>query len=112
MPGNEMGRIESNITKPLMTSREVAKHLLVSCESLRHFESFMFGSSLFRVGSDFDILIIGPSGAPLSRLKAELKIAGKELPLDVLYMLPSEAEETGFVSRKGCISLARLADND
>ena len=94
-----------------MTACEVARHLLRSCESLREFESFMFGSSLFGVGSDFDILIIGSSGKLLRRLKAELRLAGKELPLDVLYMLPQEADETGFVTRAGCITLAQLADS-
>lgn len=92
-----------------MTACEVARHLLRTCESLREFESFMFGSSLFGVGSDFDILIVGPSGQPLSRLKAELRLAGEELPLDILYMLPAEAEETGFVTSEGCITLAQLA---
>ncbi len=109
MRGNEMGRAKTAVVKPLMTAREVARFLLTSCESLRGFESFMFGSSLFGVGSDLDILIVGPSGEPLSKLKAELKLAGKELPLDVLYMLPSEAEETGFVKREECITLAQLA---
>lgn len=71
----------------------------------------MFGSSLSGVGSDFDILIVGPAGEPLSRLKAELRLAGKELPLDVLYMLPTEAGETGFVTSEGCITLAELADS-
>ena len=104
-----MGRVESATAKPLMTACEVAKYLLESCESLREFESFMFGSSLFGVGNDLDILIVGPSGEPLSRLKAELTSAGKELPLDVLYMLPEEAEETGFVTRAGCRSLIQLA---
>jgi hypothetical protein len=95
-----------------MTAREVARYLLKSCESLREFESFMFGSSLFGVGSDFDILIVGPPDVPLSRLKAELRLAGKELPLDVLYMLPAEAEETGFITSEGCITLAQLAESD
>jgi hypothetical protein len=92
-----------------MTAREVAQYLLKSCESLREFECFMFGSSLLRMGNDFDILIVGPSGDPLSRLKTEISIAGNELPLDVLYMLPAEAEETGFVASEGCITLAQLA---
>ncbi|WP_122491595.1 nucleotidyltransferase domain-containing protein [Pseudomonas viridiflava] len=97
-----------------MTACEVAKYLLKSCKSLQEFESFMFGSSLSGVGSDYDILIVGPSGEPLSRLKAELSVAGKELPLDVLYMLPAEAEaeETGFVTSEGCIPLARLAASE
>ena len=71
----------------------------------------MFGSSIFGIGSDYDILIVGPSGEPLSRLKAELKHAGEALPLDVLYMLPTEAEETKFVTRAGCITLSQLANS-
>lgn len=92
-----------------MTACEVAAYLLESCGSLSQFESFMFGSSLVGVGSDFDILVVGPCGEPLSRLKAELNCAGKELPLDILYMLPAEAEETGFVRSEGCIALEQLA---
>ena len=107
-----MGPVKSAVAEPLMTASEVARYLLKSCESLRGFESFMFGSSLFGVGSDFDILIVGPSGEPLSRLKAELRLAGKELPLDVLYMLPAEAEETQFVRHEECIALAQLADSE
>lgn len=110
MRGNEVGRIEGAAAKPLMSACEVAKHLLKTCQSLRDFESFMFGSSLFGVGSDYDILIVGPVGDPLCRLKAELRHAGRELPLDVLFMLPEEAEETGFVSSEGCISLSQLAE--
>lgn len=112
MRGNEMGRVKSAVTNPLMTARDVARYLLRSCESLQEFESFMFGSSLSGVGSDFDILIVGPSGEPLSRLKAELRIAGKELPLDVLYMLPAESDETDFVMKEGCITLAHLANSE
>jgi hypothetical protein len=96
----------------MMSAREVAIHLLGECRSLREYEAFMFGSSLFSIGSDFDILIIGPSGFPLARLKAELRDAGKELPLDVLYMLPEEARITDFVEREGCISLPRLAASE
>lgn len=72
----------------------------------------MFGSSLFGVGSDFDILIVGPAGDLLFRLKAELRHAGQELPLDVLFMLPEEVEETGFVSSEACISLSQLAESN
>lgn len=107
-----MGRVKGAAAEPLMTACEVARYLLKCCGSLREFESFMFGSSLFGVGSDFDILIVGPSGEPLSRLKAELRLAGKELPLDVLYMLPTEAEETKFVTSAGCITLAKLANSE
>ncbi|PCF94106.1 nucleotidyltransferase domain-containing protein [Vreelandella nigrificans] len=95
-----------------MTACEVASYLLKSCKSLQEYESFMFGSSLFGVGSDFDILIVGPSGEPLNRLKAELRLAGEELPLDVLYMLPTEAVETKFVTREKCITLKQLADSE
>lgn len=105
-----MGRVEVAIEERLMTAGEVASYLLNSCSLLREFESFMFGSALCGIGSDYDILIVGPPGELLSRLKAELKHAGQELPLDVLYMLPAEAEETKFVTRAGCITLCRLAD--
>ena len=94
-----------------MTAGEVASHLLNTCPSLQEFAPYMFGSSLFGVGSDYDILIVGPSGEPLSRLKAEMKLAGRELPLDVLYMLPAEAEETRFITKEGCIPLSELADS-
>ncbi|CAE6699055.1 nucleotidyltransferase domain-containing protein [Candidatus Nitrotoga fabula] len=104
-----MGRVKDAAAEPLMTAREIAKYLLTSCKCLREFKSYMFGSSLFGVGSDIDILIVGPSGEPLSRLKEELRFAGKELPLDVLYMLPEEAKETGFVTSAGCIPLSQLA---
>ena len=112
MRGNEMGRAKRTVVKPLMTACEVAKYLLKSCDSLRAFESFMFGSSLYGLGSDVDILIVGPSGEPLAKLKAELRLASKELPLDVLYMLPAEAEETKFVTRQECIALAQLTDSN
>lgn len=92
-----------------MTASEVARYLLQCCESLSEFDSFMFGSSLFGVGNDYDILIVGPCGEPLSRLKAEVQLAASELPLDVLYMLPAEAEVTKFVAREGCIPLSQLA---
>jgi hypothetical protein len=109
MQGTKMGRVKSSAEGPLMKAQEVAMFLLNSCRSLQEFESFMFGSSLRGVGSDFDILIVGPSGEPLSRLKAEIKFAGEKLPLDVLYMLPTEAAETEFVVREGCVPLAQLA---
>jgi hypothetical protein len=92
-----------------MTACQVARYLLECCESLCDFESFMFGSSLSGVGNDFDVLIVGPGGEPLSRLKAEIQVAASELPLDVLYMLPAEAEVTEFVARERCIPLAQLA---
>jgi hypothetical protein len=92
-----------------MTACEVAMYLLECCESLHKFDSFMFGSSLFGVGNDFDILIVGPCDESLSRLKTELRIAARELPLDVLHMLPAEAEVTEFVARQGCVTLRQLA---
>lgn len=104
-----MGRFTKNDTAPVMTACEVARYLLDCCDSLNEFESFMFGSSLFGVGHDFDVLIVGPCGEPLSRLKTELQVASRELPLDVLYMLPAEAKATEFVAREGCIPLIQLA---
>lgn len=94
-----------------MTGRDVARYLLESCKTLNEFESYMFGSSLNRVGTDFDILIVGPSGEPLSRLKEELKLAGSELPLDLLFMLPSEAVETNFIVKERCVLLTELANS-
>lgn len=95
-----------------MKAPEVAKHILKSCPALSEFHAYMFGSSLIGVGSDFDILIIGPSGRALKQLKLEIRAAGSMLPLDVLYMLPEEAEETNFVTRKKCVSLNRLCRVD
>jgi hypothetical protein len=104
-----MGKLKSTNLKPLMTAHEVAQHLLLNCQALLEFESFMFGSSLFGIGSDFDILIVGPSGEPLHRLKHEMNKAGQELPLDILYMLPAEAKATNFVENQGCIPLIQLS---
>lgn len=70
-----------------MAVRHGSKILSAGETSLSEFESFMFGSSLVRFGNDFDILVVGPSGEPLSQLKNEIRLAGKNLPLDVLYML-------------------------
>jgi len=110
--GGEMGRIKGVTTKQVLTACEVADYLLKSCDSLCEFESFMFGSSLLGIGCDFDILIVGPAGEPLSRLKAELRQAGDELPLDVLYMLPDEVKETKFVTSRICIPLTQLAASE
>ena len=104
-----MGTVSRDARASLMTARDVAKYVLECCKSLREFESYMFGSSLLGIGNDFDILIVGPCGEPLSRLKTEFQLAASELPLDVLYMLPAEAEVTEFVAREGCIPLAQLA---
>lgn len=93
-----------------MTASQVARYLLDSCKSLKNFDSYMFGSTLKGVGSDIDILIVGPDGLPLETLKEELKDAGSNLPLDILYMLPLEALETNFVTRAGCISLSKLSN--
>lgn len=94
-----------------MTGKDVARYLLESCKTLNEFEPYMFGSSLNQIGTDFDILIVGPSGEPLSRLKEELKLAGSELPLDLLFMQPSEAVETNFIARERCVSLTELANS-
>ena len=91
-----------------MNASKVAKHILTSCPTLSEFHAYMFGSSLAGVGSDFDILIVGPSGLVLSQLKSEISAAGSMLPLDVLYMLPEEAEETNFVAKQNCISFHQL----
>lgn len=92
-----------------MTAEEVACYLLHTCKTLYKFESFMFGSSLHGIGSDFDILVIAPSDANLSCLKSELKFAGQILPLDILFMLPEEAQATNFIIKYGCISLYELS---
>lgn len=112
MQAVEMGCIEGTFEERLITAGEVAHHLLKTCASLREFASFMFGSSLLGAGSDYDVLIVGPDGEPLARLKVEIELAGKELPLDILYMLPTEAEETGFVLEQGCVPLSELANSD
>ncbi len=112
MQSYEMGRTKIVFEERLMTASEVASFLLETCMSLSEFESYMFGSSLYGIGNDYDILIIGPSGEPLSRLKSELKLAGQELPLDILYMVPAEAKETEFVTNEGCITLFNLANSD
>ncbi|WP_240479168.1 hypothetical protein [Pectobacterium brasiliense] len=104
-----MARVKRVDHSKIMTASEVARYLLNNCKSLVLYESFMFGSSLLGIGCDYDILIIGPSGDALHKLKDELKIAGAELPLDILYMLPIEAEETLFVKKQKCVSLSLLA---
>lgn len=95
-----------------MTAQEIAVHLLTSCTSLAEFDSYMFGSSLRGLGRDIDILVVGPAGEKLKRLKQEIAIAGRELPLDVLYLSPSEELETGFVAGESCVPLATLALGD
>ncbi len=109
MQSTEVGRLEGDFAEGLMTAAEVAGFLLETCPTLQCFEAFMFGSSLRGVGSDYDVLVVGPSGAPLVRLKSELRAAGAELPLDILYMMPAEAEATAFVAREGCVPLSKLA---
>ncbi|EPY4186885.1 MULTISPECIES: hypothetical protein [Enterobacterales] len=107
-----MVRIQGINSSSLMSVNDVARHLLKTCNSLKFFECFMFGSSLLGVGTDYDILVIGPAGEALIQLKAELKIAGAELPLDILYMLPKEAEETDFIVKQKCVSLSHLVTLD
>ena len=69
----------------------------------------MFGSTLHGIGHDIDILIVGSSGKLLSVLKHEMRVAGDKLPLDVLYMLPSEEAETDFINKEKCVKLLDLA---
>lgn len=91
-----------------MSVGEVAAHLLECCETLAQFEAYMFGSSLRGIGHDIDILIVGPYGDDLSRLKEELAVAEEELPLHLLYLQPSEAQRTDFVARQRCVPLTQL----
>lgn len=104
-----MGRTENVHERRLMKATEIAAHLIDKCDALSDFESYMFGSSLHGVGCDIDILIVGPPGKKMSRLKRQLAVAGRELPLDVLVMEPSEARETGFVANENCVALSVLA---
>lgn len=103
-----MGVSERFYEGPLMTASEIASFLLRRCSSLRDFRSYLFGSSLKGVGVDIDILVVGPSDECLSRLKQELAAVSKELPIDVIYMDPSEALETNFISNEGCVALTHL----
>ena len=93
----------------LMNASQIATYLLNSCNSLKNFDAFMFGSTLYGLGNDIDILIVGSDRTQLFTLKKELKEAANELPLDVLFMLPSEALETDFINKYGCISLYELS---
>jgi hypothetical protein len=92
-----------------MTAREIAAHLLEHCASLAYFDAYMFGSTLHGIGEDIDILVVGPASEALSRLKAEMQLAGEKLPLHIICMEPSEAARTEFVSKERCVPLARLA---
>lgn len=92
-----------------MTAKEVSQYLILHCKTLKYFDAYMFGSTINGVGHDIDILIVGQSGELLSTLKAEISMVSKELPLDVLYMLPSEAVETDFINSEGCIQLSFVA---
>jgi hypothetical protein len=87
----------------------IAAHLLKCCGSLANFDAYMFGSTLNGVGVDIDILVIGPSGEALSNLKAEMRSAGDQLPLHILCMLPSEAEQSEFMLKVQCVPLVELA---
>lgn len=107
MQGAEMGRPKV-FYEGLMTRKEVASHLVNTCDAFDGYQPYMFGSFLSGVGSDIDILIIGPAGYRLSILKVEIESAGRELPLDVLYMDCTEAEETNFVIKEKCVALREL----
>ncbi len=106
-----MGRAEGLPEQGLMTANEIAAYLLGSCESLARFDSYMFGSTLSGIGQDIDILVVGPGGGALFQLKEEMRLAGENLPLHVLYMQPSEARHTEFVAREKCVPLAQLASS-
>jgi hypothetical protein len=94
-----------------MTAGEIAAHLLASCGSLAQFDGYMFGSALRGIGEDIDILIVGPDGGVLSQLKHEIRLAGENLPLHVLYMGPSEARQTEFITQEKCVPLVQLASS-
>ncbi len=104
-----MGSVEGTLESGLMTANEIASHLLGNCASLEHFEVYMFGSTLHGVGEDIDILVVGPDGDALSKLKQEMRMAGDFLPLHILYMQPSEERRTDFVAREHCVHLRKLA---
>lgn len=91
-----------------MTAAQIAAHLLSRCPSLANYEAYMFGSTLRGVGVDADILIVGLGGDALVQLKAEMRYAGENLPLHVLYMLPSEERGFDFVIRERCVALAQV----
>jgi hypothetical protein len=103
-----MGSVEGTFESKLMTASEIASHLLANCASLRHFEAYIFGSTLHGVGEDIDILAVGPSGETLSKLKQEMRTASEFLPLHVLYMQPSEEQRTEFTTREKCINIKEL----
>jgi len=103
-----MGGAKGASENGLMSVREIAAHLLGNCGSLKQFDAYMFGSILRGVGHDIDLLIVGPGGQVLSRLKQELQAAGESLPLHILYMQPSEERYTHFVKRQNCVTLAEL----
>ncbi|PTR08232.1 MULTISPECIES: nucleotidyltransferase domain-containing protein [unclassified Novosphingobium] len=92
-----------------MKAGAIAAHLLTFCGSFANFDAYMFGSTLNGVGKDIDILVIGPGGEALSNLKAEMRSAGEQLPLHILCMLPSEADESEFLLKERCVSLVDLA---
>lgn len=111
MQGDEMERSAESPKRVLMTASEISAHLLGTCPSLKHFEAYMFGSTLHGVGQDIDILVVGPSGYPLAELKKEIQRAEENLPLHVLYMQPSEDRHTQFVVKEKCVLLSQLASS-
>ena len=104
-----MGRAERTSENGLMSASEVAVHLLGSCDSLKQFDAYMFGSTLHGIGEDIDILVVGTGGDALLQLKRELRAAGEFLPLHILYMQPAEERYTEFVTRQQCVQLKKLA---
>lgn len=104
-----MGSVERSFESGPMTASEIALHLLGNCATLEHFEVFMFGSTLHGVGEDIDILVVGPDGDALSKLKQEMRIVGDFMPLHIFYMQPSEERRTEFVARQHCVHLRKLS---
>lgn len=109
MQGDKMGRAEGLHPPEIMKADAIAAHLLTCCGSLVSFDAYMFGSTLDGVGEDIDILVVGPGGETLSNLKAEMRSAGQQLPLHILCMLPSEADQSDFVLKERCVPLVDLA---
>jgi hypothetical protein len=98
----------SGLTVSWCWNAHIAAHLLSRCGALEQFDAYMFGSTLRGVGEDIDILVFGPGGDALSRLKRELRAEGEFLPLHILYMQPSEERRTDFVARENCVPLVQL----
>jgi len=94
-----------------MNASEIAMELLSKCPSLKNYEAYMFGSYLNGIGVDIDVLIVGISHDRFAAVKSELALCSRELPLDVIFMEPDEANETNFVIDAGCVPFEKLTTN-